>query len=150
MARGTNSLFVFLRSFYKDPKDTRPAVDLMKQTKIYPLGKQASAKPMAFHEGSGQSLNMLPRSDASAFEQLKELLDVEGSHLAGPDWLGMLAGLGIIAKKPFAPDQRTGSILGDAAKTAYKIVASSASSRACTARISASSQIGSGSIRSTI
>ena len=118
---GTNNLFVFLRSFYNDPKDTGPAVDLMKQTKIYPLGKQATAKPMTFHEGSGQSLNMLPRSDASAFEQLKELLDVEGSHLAGPDWLGMLAGLGIIAKKPFAPDQRTRAILGDAAKTAYKM-----------------------------
>ncbi len=118
---GTNSLFVFLRSFYKDPKDTGPAVDLMKQTKIYPLGEQASPKPTTFHEGSGQSLNMLPRSDASAFEQLKDLLDVEGSHLAGSDWLGMLAGLGIIAKKPFAPDQRTRAILGDAAKTAYKM-----------------------------
>ena len=93
----------------------------MKQTKIYPLGEQASPKPTTFHEGSGQSLNMLPRSDASAFEQLKDLLDVEGSHLAGSDWLGMLAGLGIIAKKPFAPDQRTRAILGDAAKTAYKM-----------------------------
>jgi hypothetical protein len=83
---GTNSLFVFLRSFYKDPRDTKPAVDLMKQTKLYPLGRETSAKPMQFHNASGKSLNMLPRSDSSAFIQLKALLDVEGTLLAGLAW----------------------------------------------------------------
>jgi hypothetical protein len=117
---GTNSLFIFLRSFYRDPKDTKPAVDLMKQTKIYPLGQEASAKPMEFHNASGKSLNMLPRPDRSAFVQLKDLLDVEGTHLAGPDWLGMLAGLGIRAGKPFNPDAETKALLDAAAKTAYK------------------------------
>ena len=117
---GTNSLFVFLRSFYKDPSDTKPAVDLVRQSKVYPLGQKEAARAMEFPDASGKSLNMLPRSDFSAFEQLKNLLDVEGTYLAGPDWLGMLAGLGIIAKKPFAPDQSTRAILNAAAKTAYK------------------------------
>jgi hypothetical protein len=81
---GTNSLFVFLRSFYKDPKDTVPAVDLIKQSKLYPLGHEDTAKPMTFLDASGKSLNMLPRSDISAFTQLKALLDVEGPCLPGP------------------------------------------------------------------
>jgi hypothetical protein len=117
---GTNSVFIFLRSFYKDPKNTAPAVDLMKRSRIYPLGEDSTAKPMEFPDASGKSLNMLPRSDISAFRQLKELLDVEGPHLAGADWLGMLAAVGIAKDRPFSPDERTRAILDAAAKTAYK------------------------------
>src|SRR5271154_5520487 len=96
---------IFLRSFYKDPQDTKPAVDLIKQSKVYPLGKKNAAKAMEFPDASGKSLNMLPRSDISAFKQIKDLLDVEGAPLADPDWLGMLAGVGIVAGRPFEPDQ---------------------------------------------
>ena len=97
---GTNNVFIFLRSFYSDPKDTKPAVDRIKQVKIHPLGQQATAKAMEFPDASGKSLNMLPRSDASAFQQIKDLLDTEGAALAEPDWLGMLNGIGIAAGKP--------------------------------------------------
>ena len=117
---GTNNVFIFLRSFYTDPKDTKPAVDRIKQVKIYPLGQQATAKAMEFPDASGKSLNMLPRSDASAFQQIKSLLDTEGAALAEPDWLGMLRGIGIAAGKPFQPDAKTKAILDAAAKTGYK------------------------------
>jgi hypothetical protein len=66
------------------------------------------------------SRDMLPRTDATAFQQLKYLVDTEGSSLADLDWMGMLAGLGIVKGKPFKPDARTETILADAAKTAYK------------------------------
>ena len=45
---GTNNVFVFLRSFYQDPNNLTPAVALMERAKIYPLGGEASAKPMQF------------------------------------------------------------------------------------------------------
>jgi hypothetical protein len=118
---GTNSVFIFLRSFYTDPKNATPAVDVLKQSRIYPLNDKASAKPMDFVDASGKSLNMLPRDDIAAFEQLKQLLDVEGSNLGDPDWLGMLDGIGIAADRPFNPDDRTRAILDAAAKTAYKM-----------------------------
>lgn len=117
---GTNNVFVFLRSFYQDPADLKPAVDVMEATKIYPLGKQAEAKPMEFPDATGVPANMLPVSDASAFDQLKALVDSEGPHLAHTDWLGMLAALGIVKGQPFAPDAATRAILDQAAKTAYK------------------------------
>ncbi|GAB5375335.1 MAG: DUF1254 domain-containing protein [Acuticoccus sp.] len=117
---GTNNVFIFLRAFYTDPGDTSPAVDLLKQSVFYPLGEKDSAEAMEFHDASGMEIDMLPRSDASAFDQLKWLVDSEGAHLAGPDWLGMLAGLGIIAGKPFEPDAGTRAILEAAAKTGYK------------------------------
>jgi hypothetical protein len=117
---GTNNVFIFLRSFFKDPKDLKPAVDLLEQSKIYPLGKKNSALAMKFPDASGVPANLLPRSDATAFDQLKYLVDTEGTNLAGPDWLGMLAMLGIEKGKPFNPDARTREILDRAAKTAYK------------------------------
>ena len=118
---GTNSVFIFLRSFYQDPNNTAPAVDVLKQSRIYPLGRKALAKPMSFPDASGKSLDMLPRSSLAAFEQLKQLLDVEGADLADPDWLGMLAGIGISTDRSFKPDERTRAILDAAARTAYEM-----------------------------
>jgi hypothetical protein len=117
---GTNNVFIFLRSFYQSLDNISPAVDVLKQSVLYPLGKKDSAKPMVFKDASGKPHNMLPRDDASAFEQLKWLIDTEGHTLADPDWRGMLAGLGIVKGKPFHPDARTKSILANAAETAYK------------------------------
>lgn len=118
---GTNNVFIFLRSFYQDPKNLTPAVSLIEQSKIYPLDGQSKAKPMTFPDASGVPVNMLPISDGSAFDELKKLLDAEGSNLAASDSLGMLASIGIIKGQPFTPDARARAILDRAAKTAYKM-----------------------------
>lgn len=116
----TNNVFFFLRSFYQSLDNISPAVDVLKQSVIYPLGKKDSAKPMKFPDASGKAHDMLPRSDASAFDQLKQIVDDEGTNLAGPDWLGMLEGIGIAADRKFAPDADTRAILEAAARTGYK------------------------------
>ncbi|WP_202864057.1 DUF1254 domain-containing protein [Dyella jiangningensis] len=116
----TNNVFVFLRAFYKDPKNLAPAVKLMEDAKIYPLGEK-SPRSMTFPDASGVPVNMLPASDIAAFEQLKYLVDSEGTHLADPDWLGMLAMIGIVKDKPFRPDASQKTLLQDAAKTGYKM-----------------------------
>jgi hypothetical protein len=119
---GTNNLFVFLRAFYEDPNDLSPAVELMEQAKIYPLNlPEAERKPMEFPNASGVPANMLPRSDASAFDQLQWLLDHEGEHLAGADGLGILANVGLVAGRPFTLDAERRAMLDAAARTAYKM-----------------------------
>jgi len=117
---GTNNVFIFLRSFYQSLDNISPAVDVLKQSVLYPLGKKDSAKPMVFKNASGAPHEMLPRRDATAFEQLKWLVDSEGDTLADPDWFGMLAGLGIVKGEPFKPDAHTKEILFKAAETGYK------------------------------
>ncbi len=117
----TNNVFIFLRGFYQDPSNLKPAVELIEQAKIYPLNGKATAKPMIFPDASGVPVNMLPSADGRAFDQLKELIDSEGSSLAESDSLGMLASIGIIKDQPFTPDARTREILDRAAKTAYKM-----------------------------
>jgi hypothetical protein len=94
----------------------------MEQAKVYPLNLPvAKRKPMKFPNASGVPANMLPRSDASAFEQLKWLVDHEGESLASGDGLGLLANAGIIAGRPFKPDAGTRAMLDAAAKTAYNM-----------------------------
>jgi len=116
----TNNVFIFLRGFYEDPKNLAPAVAHLERTRIYPLNGTGAAKPMKFPDASGVPANMLPISDGSVFDQLKRLVDSEGDNLAGPDWLGMLAAIGIVKGQPFTPDARTREILDQAAKTGYK------------------------------
>src|SRR5205807_8522472 len=105
---------------HEAPTNLTPAVAHLERTKIYPLNGEAGAKPMEYPNASGVPVNMLPTSDGSAFEQLKLLVDSEGDTLAGPDWLGMLAAIGIVKGQPFTPDAHTREILNQAAKTAYK------------------------------
>ncbi|MGE4372206.1 MAG: DUF1254 domain-containing protein [Xanthobacter sp.] len=117
---GTNNIFIFLRSFFMSPDNLAPAVDLIERSKIYPLNlAEQDRKPMQFPNASGIPANMLPRSDFSAFEQLKWLLDKEGENLAAPDGLGLLANIGLVAGKPFTPDGQTRAILEAAARTGY-------------------------------
>jgi hypothetical protein len=117
---GTNNVFVFLRSFYQDPNNLRPAVALMERAKLYPLGAEETAKPMQYPDASGVPVNMLPISDGSAFDQLKILVDSEGDNLADSDWRGILASIGIVKGQSFSPDAHARAILDFAAKTAYK------------------------------
>lgn len=118
----TNNLFIFLRAFYQDPSDLSPAVKLMEQAKVYPLNiPESERKPMQYPNASGVPANMLPRSDISAFEQLKWLVDREGRNLAGPEGLGILANIGIIQGKPFAPSPSARTILNYGANVGYKM-----------------------------
>ena len=117
----TNNVFIFLRAFYQDPKNLTPAVALIEQAKIYPLNDRDGAKAMQFPDASGVPVDMLPISDGRAFEHLHKLVNSEGAHLADPDWLGMLASIGIVKGQPFAPEASKRAILDRAAKTAYKM-----------------------------
>ena len=64
---------------------------------------------------------MLPPSDGSAFDQLKQFVDSENANFAESDSLGMLASIGIIKGQQFKPDAYNREILDRAAKTGYKM-----------------------------
>jgi hypothetical protein len=117
----TNNVFIFLRTFFQDPSDLSKAVGLMEAVKIHPLGKKDAAKAMQYPDASGVPVNMLPRTDATAFEQLQRLLDSDVDAVADPDWRGMLASIGIVKGKPFQPNAKQRSILDAAAKSAYNM-----------------------------
>lgn len=117
----TYGVFVFWRGFFKDPKQLGEPVRVMEQTRIYPLGKQASAKAMEFPNASKTPANMLYPTDASAFDMLSRFIDHEYVDPHDMEMRGMLAALGIVQGQPFKPDAQTRDLLDKAAKTASKI-----------------------------
>lgn len=118
---GTHNLFVFLRGFFEDSDNLAPAVAHLEKTRIYPLNlPQAERNAMVFPDASGVPVNMLPRATAEAFDQLKWLVDKEGEVLAGPDGLGILANVGLVAGVPFKPDSARRAMLDAAATVGYK------------------------------
>jgi hypothetical protein len=104
----------------RGPEESAPADELLEKARFYPLVGEATAKPMQFPNASGVPVNMLPHSDASAFDQLKWLIDREPDSIADQGWLGMLAAIGIERGKPFEPEAATRRILDRAAETGYK------------------------------
>ena len=117
----TYGVFIFWRAFFQDPNDLSAPVNVMEQTKVYPLGKKAEAKPMVFPEGSGVPANLLFPRDASYFDMLARFIDHEYVDPTDMDMRGMLAGLGIVKGQPFNPDPHAQEILEKAALTAFKM-----------------------------
>ena len=74
---GTYGVFVFWRGFFKNPKELAEPVKVMEQTRIYPLGKKETAKPMKFPDASGVPANMLYPQDGTAFDMLSRFINHE-------------------------------------------------------------------------
>jgi len=121
MRSRTYGVFVFWRGFFKDPKQLEEPVKVMEQTRIYPLGKKASAKPMQFPNASQTPANMLYPTDGSAFDMLARFIAHEYADPDDMEMRGMLASLGIIKGRKFQPDARTRDLLDKGAKTASRI-----------------------------
>jgi len=117
----TYNVFVFWRGFFKDPKALAEPVKVLEQTRIYPLGKEASARPMQFPNASKTPANMLYPTDGQAYAMLSRFIDSEYVDPQDMEMRGMLAALGIVKGKPFQPDAHTRTLLDKAAKTAAKI-----------------------------
>jgi len=118
---GTYGVFVFWRGFFTDPKQLAEPVRVIEQTKIYPLGKESTAKPMQFPDASATPANMLYPQDGSAFDMLSRFINREYVDPADMQMRGVLAGLGIIKGRPFSPDAETRDLLDKAARTASRM-----------------------------
>jgi hypothetical protein len=117
----TYNVFVFWRSFFRDPKQLDPAVSLIKKTRIYPLGKEVTAKAMSFPDATDAGLNMLFPEDGSYFDMLSRFINAEYADKEDVYMRGMLAELGIVKGRAFNPDAKTKVLLDEAAKTAFKM-----------------------------
>ena len=117
---GTYGVLVFWRGFIKDPKQLEEPVKVMEQTRIYPLGKEGTARPMQFPNASATPANMLYPQDGSAFEMLNRFIQHEYVDPRDFEMRGVLATLGIEQGKSFAPDAKTKTLLDLGAKTAFR------------------------------
>ncbi|MBT8363729.1 MAG: DUF1254 domain-containing protein, partial [Deltaproteobacteria bacterium] len=115
----TNGVFVFLRGFFDDPNNLKPAVENMEKIKIYPL--KGKAKPMDFKHASEIDSNYLFANDASYFSMLDRFIQNDVVDNVDPYMHGMMAAIGIEKGKTFAPSTRQKELLDAAALTAWKM-----------------------------
>jgi len=102
------------RGFLEDG-DARPAVaNLKEHTRIYPLVRRDDPPPQKFVDLSGKSFNTIHANDLSFYEEVNAVLQEEPVDALDPEYLGLLASIGIEKGKPFAPDARMTEILTDA------------------------------------
>lgn len=120
----TNSVFIFLRTFFLDVENLEPAVSLMEDTKIYPL--HGERKEMEFPHVSDVSANALFAHDFGYFEALNDFIQEEQIDQIDPYMHGMLAALGIKKGKEFTPGDRERKLLDQAAQTAWKMAKNNA------------------------
>jgi len=116
----TYRVFLFWRGFLVDG-NTDQAVEIIEQTRVYPLGKKESAPRMVFPNASEKEANMLVTQDISYFENLKEFIDYEPTDREDFAMRGMMATLGMVKGEPFQPDARMKAILNRAADVAWKM-----------------------------
>lgn len=121
MRSRTYGVFVFWRGFFTDPKELAPPVEKIERTRIYPLGKEGSAKPMQFPDASNVPANMLFPTDGTAFDMLARFIDHEYVDPADMWMRGIAASLGIVKGKAFTPDPALRSTLDRAAQAAFGI-----------------------------
>ncbi len=103
------------RGFLEDG-DPQPAVaNLKANTRVYPLAQRDAPPAAEFINLSGRSFNTIHANDMTFFEEVHAVLQEEPVDGLDPEFLGLLASIGIEKGKPFAPDARMKTILTDAA-----------------------------------
>jgi hypothetical protein len=119
MRSRTYGVFVFWRGFFTDPKNLAPPVQNIERTRIFPLGKEDSAKPMQFPDASNVPANMLFPTDGAAFDMLARIIDHEYVDTADIWMRGVAASIGIEKGKAFTPDAGLRATLDRAARVAF-------------------------------
>ncbi|MFB7800880.1 DUF1254 domain-containing protein, partial [Isoptericola sp. NPDC056134] len=119
----TYRVFLFWRAFLKpgaEGPDPTDGVATLEQTLIYPLRQTNPSqwKPMQFPDASGVDVDMLFPRDDSYFDLLDEFIQAEPVESVDLYLRGIMASMGIVKGKPFAPDDRMRTILDRAARIA--------------------------------
>ncbi len=100
-----------------------PAVELGERTRVYPLwAEEKNIKPMVFPNASGKRINMMYPADYAFWTKLKAFVDYEPYKAITPELRGVLAAIGIIKGKPFAPTARQKKQLEKAVLRAPKMI----------------------------
>lgn len=122
----TYNVFLFFRTVLTqgdDGPDTKEAVAIAEQTRIYPLGSNEGKRPkMVFPNGSGKRVNMMYPTDFTYWEKLKAFIDDEPIGALPMNVRGMLASLGIVKGQPFEPGPAVKQALAEAVELAPKMI----------------------------
>jgi hypothetical protein len=115
--------FVILRSNFKSRSDAdiKSAVEHGKRVKVYPLG--GSPDSTVFVDSYDKPFDATIPYDATFFELLDRFVQAEPWLTRDKAIIDSLKTIGIEKGKPFKPDEKTRSILDNAAREAHDVIA---------------------------
>ncbi|MEV6966103.1 DUF1254 domain-containing protein [Hamadaea sp. NPDC051192] len=90
-------------------------VPAIKTIKIYPLAKAADPPPTRFVDITDTPHNTVHANDFTFYEEVDAIVQEEPLDSLDPERRGILAAIGIVKGRPFAPDDRLRGILAKAA-----------------------------------
>ncbi|MCW1925691.1 DUF1254 domain-containing protein [Luteolibacter arcticus] len=106
--------WVPLRGFLEDGKPDA-AVKMFKDGfKVYPLAQKDNPPKMEFISASKKPINTVHANNFEFFHELDNVIQKEPLNFLNPEQRGLLAAIGIVKGKKFAPDERMKRILTDA------------------------------------
>ena len=106
-------MWLLMRTNFVDGLEKRSA-EIKAQLKVYPLAQKDAPPATNFISGSGKAFNTVHTNDYTFYEHLNEVIQYEPYEMLNMETRGLLASIGIIKGKKFAPDARMKKILVDA------------------------------------
>ncbi len=106
--------WVPLRGFLEDGKPDA-AIKMFKEGfKVYPLAQKDNPPKMEFISASKKPINTVHANNFEFFHELDNVIQKEPISFLNSEQRGLLASIGIVKGKKFAPDERMKQILADA------------------------------------
>jgi hypothetical protein len=106
--------WVILRGFLVDGKPDAANTMFKTGVKIYPLKDKAAPPQMEFISFSKKYFNTVHANNYEFYEELNRVIQREPVEMLDPEIRGLIASIGIVKGKLFAPDERMRKILTDA------------------------------------
>lgn len=119
---------VVLRGFLVDGKPDAASKMFRDGFKIYSLNKADNPPKMEFINSSKQAFNTIHANDFEFYHELDHVIQKEPVDFIDPELRGLVASIGIIKGKAFAPDKRMTKIL------THAVAAGNATARAISFR----------------
>jgi hypothetical protein len=108
--------WLILRGFLVDGKPDTANTMFKTGVKIYPLREKAHPPPMEFISFSRTYFNTIHANSYEFYEELNRVIQREPVDMLDPEIRGLIASIGIVKGRPFAPDKRLKQILAEAVK----------------------------------
>lgn len=107
--------WLILRGFLVDGRPDASTAMFQEGLRVYPLSAADAPPPMEFVSITGKVFNTIHANDVTFYDELDAVIQREPIGVIDPETRGLLAAIGIVKGKPFAPDDRMRAILTEAA-----------------------------------
>ena len=110
----TYVLWSMMRGHVENNDPHGSAEAMKRRIKVYPLSESDNPPETVFVDSTGKAYNTISPNDFGFYEDLNQVIQKEPIDAIDPETRGLIASIGIVKGKPFAPDARMKKLLTEA------------------------------------